>query len=169
MSYYTIFDQAEALLTSTTTSVMVSTDAVIVHNVGSSKKYQSTVGAVACTWPVTTNATTLTSGTAISPYGVTQLLFTPATALTSFAWQLQDPPAAGLGKILFMSSTTSSGNIVNFVSATAKTTAASNAAFVGFGTAATATVGGGTFVELTSISTSVWLVTGKSSANTYYA
>ena len=170
MSSYYSFDQAEALLTSTTTAAtMVSTDAIIVHNVATNKKFQTTPGALASQMLVTTNATTNTSGTAISPYGVTKLLFAPATALTSFAWQLQDPPSAGLCKIIYMSSTTSSGNIVNFVSATGLTSAISNAAFVAMGTAAAATVGGGTFIELTSVSTSVWLITGKSSANTFFA
>ena len=46
MSYYTKFADVEALLTSSTTSVLASTDALLVFNVASGKMYQTTVGAV---------------------------------------------------------------------------------------------------------------------------
>ena len=162
MSSYYSFDQAEALLTSTTTAAtMVSTDAIIVHNVATNKKWQTTPGAVAAQGFGTPSATTATSATVILPYGITQLVFAPATALTSFAWQLQDPPSAGLMKTLIQSTTTSTQNQVNFVSATGRSTDGQALVSVGFSNVGTP------YIELQSISTSVWAVVGRSAAGVH--
>ena len=161
MSSYYIFDEAEALLTSTTTSILGSTDTMIVHNAATNKKYQAPVGAIEAQGFVTVTATTLTSGTNIQPYGVTQLVFAAATALTSFAWQLADPPSAGLCKTFIQSTTTSTQNQVNFVSATGRSTDGQALVSIGFSNVGTP------YFELQSLSTSVWAVVGRSAAGTH--
>ena len=162
MSSYYIFDEAEALLTSTTTAAILgSTDTMIVHNNATNKKFQAPVGAIEAQGFVTVTATTNSSGTNIQPYGVTQLVFAAATALTSFAWQLADPPSAGICKTLIQSTTTSTQNQVNFVSATGRSTDGQALVSVGFSNVGTP------YFELQSLSTSVWAVVGRSSAGTH--
>ena len=169
MSWYTIFDEQEAVVTSTTTAAILNpADPVLVHNVATGKKFQTTVGAVACLQAInTTLATSLTTATALAPYGIS-IISAQATNLTSLGWALADPPVAGLAKTVICASSTSSGLIVTPVSATISTSAGSAGAFLGFGVAGAAAVGK-LYVELTSLSTSNWMVTGKSSAATYFA
>lgn len=150
MSWYTIFDQQEILLTSTTTSVSASTDALLIHNVGAAKKYQTTVGQVNALMNVSTSTSTATN---LPPYGLSFL--NPGTGGTTVAWLLTDPPVKGLVKTVWISSTTSTANTVATQGATIYTTA--NA------TAVSVTIqgsGAGGF-QLVSLSTAQWFLLGS--------
>lgn len=167
MSYYTKFADVEVFLTSTTTAnTLVSTDALLVTSVAAGQPRQTTPAAISTLQQVT-NATTNSSGTTILPYGVTTLTFAAATTVTSFSFgQLQDPPSVGLLKRLIGSTTTSSQNTVNTVSATIKSSSGTNQTGVGFGLAAAALTGI-PIIDLVSVSTSVWVVAQRTASCTF--
>ena len=155
MSFYTVFDVAESLITSTTTATatLVNTDAVLVHNVSSGKKFQSTIGQMGSMQAVSTSSST---GTLLPPYGTSFLqMGTAGTSATVFI--LADPPSKGLVKTVWFTSTTSTGNLVTcqgtgtFIYTTGANTANS---FNVQGSGA-----GG--VQLVAVSTAQWVLTGK--------
>ncbi len=153
MSYYTIFDQQEALITSTTTTVLASTDAVLIHSAGSGKKYQGTVGAVANLQAISTSSSTATT---LSPYGMSFLqMGTAGTSATQYI--LADPPAKGLTKTVFFTSTTSTANLVTCQgTATFIYTTGANT-----GNSFNVQGSGAGGVTLTSVSTTQWVLVGK--------
>ena len=148
MSFYTEFGVAESLLTSTTTAAtLASTDGILAWDVATNKPWQTTAGQVGSIMTVSTSSST---ATALQPYGMSVL-----TTASSAAWTLTDPPVKGLSKILFVSTTTSTNNQIVTQGATIQTTAANTA------TTITIQGSGAGFVDLTSVSTSVWLLGAK--------
>ena len=154
MSWYTVFDQNEALVTSTTTNnTLVSTDAVLVHSIAGNKKYQTTVGQIGNLEAISTSSST---ATILSPYGMSFLqMGTGGTSATHYI--LADPPSKGLTKTVWFTSTTSTANLVTcqgtgtFIYTTG---ANSGNSFNVQGSGA-----GG--VTLTSVSTTQWVLVGK--------
>ncbi len=154
MSYYTIFDQLEAVVTSTTTAAtLVASDPVLVHNNATGKKFQTTVGCFGSQQAISTSSST---GTNLPPYGVSFLqMGTGGTSATQYI--LNDPPSKGLLKIIYMSSTTSTANLIYCQSTgtVIYTTGANTANSINIQGAG---AGG---VTLTSVSTTQWLLLSK--------
>ena len=98
MSFYTIFDEQEVLLTSTTTTVIGSTDAVLVHSNVAGKKYQTTISALLAG---PSSLQTLTSSTAvnINSFGITN-----CTVGITGTYILSAAPAPGYVKTITSSS-----------------------------------------------------------------
>ena len=155
MSYYTKFADVEALLTSTTTaSIMASTDAVLVTSVSGGGPRQSTVGAVSCLQSVSTTSSTATT---LPNYGLSFLAMgTGGTSAT--AYLLADPTAKGLVKTVYFSSTTSTANLVTVVS-TGVTTIVSTGGSANVSVTVQGSGAGGFTLE--SLSTTVWVLTSK--------
>ncbi len=155
MSYYTVFDQVESLLTTTTTATLASTDLLIVHNAASGRKFATTVGALgplggSVTGAVASQATTLTTATNITPSGFTLL---KSTGASTSAWLLTDPTAVGQYKTIFCNSTTTSTNwSVTTVGASIQCTGGTSNNQIAFGSTATgAMVNFGTAVTMVSL------------------
>ncbi len=153
MSYYTVFD-TEAVVTSTTTNnTMIASDLVLVHSVAGNKKYQSTVGCFGSQQAISTSSST---GTNLPPYGVSFLqMGTGGSSATQFI--LNDPPSKGLLKIIYMSSTTSTANLIYCQSTgtTIYTTGAATANSINIQGA------GAGSITLTSVSTTQWALLAK--------
>ena len=169
MSYYTKYADVEALLTTTTTNTIASTDALVVFNVASGKMYQTTPVAVynasqaggsggGAAQILTTNST----GTNINNFGITLL---KSTAGTSSAWLLTDPTQPGQIKtIAFVSSTTSTNFAVNTVAASIESSLGFAGTLVNFGSTQTgAMVNAGQSVTLASLTNTSWIVIGRNS------
>ncbi len=156
MSYYTIFDQAEAVVTSTTTNAtLISTDAMLVHNLASGKKFQTVVGQVGALQAISTSSST---ATVLPPYGLSFLqMGTAGTSATQFI--LADPPSKGLVKTIFMTSTTSTYNVI-LTQSTGAQIFSSGTALLTSNTINIQGAGSGG-VTLQSISTSAWVLLGK--------
>lgn len=162
MSYYTKFADVEPLLTSTTTTVLASTDAILVFNQASQKYYQATVGALgllggSMTGALASQATTLTTATNITNSGFT---FVKSTGASTSNWLLSDPTAIGQTKTIFCNSTTTSTNWgVTTVTASIQCTAGTSANQINFASTATgAMVNFGQSVTLVSQTTTSWIV-----------
>lgn len=153
MSFYTQFNNAEAVVTSTTTSILLASDPALIYSANQKHAVQSTVGSVATLWPVKT-ATVNTTATNLSNYGQTII-----TSSSSAAYILNDPTVAGLVVSIYNSSTTSTVNSVTGQSATFGTTEAAAAVTLRFSTGAAS-------FELVAASTSAWLCTGRTVAGT---
>lgn len=158
MSWYTVFDQLETTLTSssTATAVLSPTDLTIVHNNATGRKFAVPVRDIANPG-VATIATTLTTATNIGPTGITLL---KSTGGTSCDWLLTDPSGPGYVKTLaFVSSTTSTRFSVSPVAASIQSTAGLSGTMVNFGTTATGTfINAGQSVTMVSLSTTSWAV-----------
>ena len=159
MSWYTIFDEQESLLTSSTTTVLGSTDVVLVHSYVDGRKHQVPV-AVVGSGGTATISSCLTTATAIPNVGITLL---KSTAGSSAAWTLTDPTAAGQVKTLaFVSSTTSTMFSVTTVAASIQSSAGFSGTFVNFGSTQTgAMVNAGNAVTMVSLSSTAWQVIGS--------
>ncbi len=159
MSYYTVFDQVESLLTTTTTAAtLASTDLLIVHNAATGRKFAVTAGTLGPLGGLTAvQATTLTSATNLTPTGTS---FIKSTGGSTAAWLLTDPTAIGQVKTIFCNSSTTSTNWqVNTVAASIQCTGSSSANQIAFGSTATgAFVNFGTSVTLVSQTTTSWIV-----------
>lgn len=156
MSYYTKFADVESLLTSTTTgTVMASTDAILVAKSTSGVPFQTTPGQVGGFQTITTATST---ATVLPPYGLS--LISLGTAGTSgTGWLIQDPPTRGLVKTVWCTTSTSTATAFT-VQSTAVTSIMTTAATT---TATVVTVqgsGAGGFT-LVSLSTSQWVLIGK--------
>jgi len=164
MSSYYIFDEVEALLTSTTTATLQSTDAVILHSVSSNKKYQSTPGAINAQEQVTFATTTQSTTTFVTNYGTT--IF-KSTGGSSAVWVLADPTSVGVTKTLVLGTTTTSTNYsIVPQSATIGSTAAAGGSLVNLGSTATGSNQANS-VTLTAQTTSLWLVISKNGTAIY--
>ncbi len=154
MSYYTVFDQVESVLTATSTAAtLVAADAVLVHNFSSGRKFQTVVGSVGSQQAISTSSST---GTNLPAYGVSFLqMGTGGSSATQFI--LNDPPSKGLLKIIYMSSTTSTANLIYCQSTgtTIYTTGAATANSINIQGA------GAGSITLTSVSTTQWALLAK--------
>ncbi len=154
MSYYTVFDEVESILTATSTAAtLVAADAVLVHNFSSGRKFQTVVGSVGSQQAISTSSST---GTNLPAYGVSFLqMGTGGTSATQYI--LNDPPSKGLVKIIYMSSTTSTANLIYCQSTgtVIYTTGANTANSINIQGAG---AGG---VTLTSVSTTQWVLLSK--------
>jgi hypothetical protein len=148
MSWYTIFDQQESLLTSTTTNTIASTDALIIHNVASGKKYQTTPSAVAqAPWSSIQSLTSASTATNILPSGITTI-----ASSNALQFLLTAPSGAGQFKVITSSSTA----VVTVLCSAANllSSGGSNGSQFIFNGAGAAISGGA--VELVSIGTTRW-------------
>jgi hypothetical protein len=155
MSYYTKFADVEALLTSTTTgTVIASTDAVLITSVSGGRPFQTTPGQIGCIQSVSTTSSTATT---LPNYGLSFIpLGTAGTSAT--AWLLADPTAKGLVKTVYFSSTTSTANLVTVVS-TGVTTIVSTGGSANTSVTVQGSGAGGFTLE--AMSTTVWVLTSK--------
>jgi hypothetical protein len=170
MSFYTKFADVEPLLSSTsssTTTVLGSTDVTLVFNNASGKYFQATIGSLSnagygaagviltSTTTGVTVATTNTTGTNINAYGLTRLL---STGGSSCSWLLNDSTSPGSVKtLIFHSSTTSTLYAVTFQTNTCVSTGAAAGTLINFAsTASGALVNFGQGVDLIALSTSQW-------------
>ena len=164
MSSYYIYDEVEALLTSTTTSILGSSDALIVHNVATNKKYQTTPGSVSAQEQVTFASTLTSTTTLISPYGTT--IF-KSTGGSSAVWVLADPTSVGLTKTLVLGTTTTSTYYTIIPqSATIGSTAAAGGSLINLGSTATGSNQANS-VTVTAQTTALWLVISKNGSAIY--
>jgi len=163
MSFYTVFEQNEVLLTSTTTTVMGSTDLAIVHSNSANKKYMTTLGAASAQGAVQSVTTATGAGTifpSLLPYG-TSIITAAATGGVNI---MPAPPAAGIYKSIMMGATsTSTGfQIISSSSASCQiyTTGTSTNTIVP--RLQTLLGQNSAYIDLISLSTSAWQVTGMS-------
>ena len=120
MSWYTIFDEQEGLLTSTTTTVISPADYVLVHSNTDQKKHKALVGGIQGFTPFTTSTSTAAPIPAVSG----SVVVTAATSNAAIAeFMLSTPAAAGIVMNFFNSSSTSTfiaiqseSTVVNFFS-----------------------------------------------------
>ena len=172
MSFYTKFADVETLITSTTTgataaAAIASTDALLVVSQQLGKPMQTTPAAILQSGygsaavaaqgsvPAANVATTNTTATAISAYGLTRLL---STGGSSCSWLLNDSTSPGSVKtLIFHSSTTSTLYSVSFQTNTCVSTGAAAGTLINFASTATgAFVNFGQGVDLIALSTSQW-------------
>lgn len=149
------FHYGHTIVTSTagsSTTLLSPDDPVLVHSSGNDFTGNAYVGGISCLVKVT-QATSATTGTNISSYGVTTL---GSSSGPITAWLLDAPRRSGVVKVI-TSIATSTANTV-----TTESTASAN--FVStstwLGTTITFQVPGDT-VQLVSLSTSQWLVTDR--------
>lgn len=153
MSYYTKFADVESLLTSSTTTVMASTDAVLAFSISAGKPYQSTVGAVAAGPQPLQSLTSATTATNAVPWGITTI-----NSSNALSYLLTAPPAAGYEKTLVTSSTA----VITVVcsGASLSSTGAINGTQFIFNSGGAAISGGG--ISLASVGTTRWVTLGYS-------
>lgn len=149
MSFYTVFDSDTVVTSTTTANLMAATDPVLIHSSATKRKAQSTVGSVATLWPTSTSSSTATN---LPNFG--QIVLTSAS---SVAWIINDPSQKGQLVSIFNTSSTSTNNVVLTNTATIIATDTQTGVSVQFQKS-------GTYAEMTSLSTSVWMVTGRSAA-----
>lgn len=152
MSFYTIFDVAEVVASTTTTAGLMSpNDPILIHSTALKHKAQSTIGAVTTLWGVTSVATTTGP---ISSAGVFVL---PSTGVgDTFTWGLADPSQKGQNVFFYNTTTTSTALTLTPISATISGSESTN------GTATSFVFRGGPgSVELMALSTAAWLVVSR--------
>jgi hypothetical protein len=150
---------------------MSSTDSILLFNQAANKYFQTTpatlanagYAAVGSTGMVLTStttggvsvATTNTTATAVSAYGLTRLL---STGGSSCSWLLNDSTSPGSVKtLIFHSSTTSTLYAVSFQTNTCVSTGAAAGTLINFASTATgAMVNFGQGCDLIALSTSSW-------------
>jgi hypothetical protein len=159
MSFYTKFADVESLLTATSTTVLNSTDSILVFSGTDGRMHQTTVGNI-YGGGAPTVATTNTTATTISNNGLTLL---KSTGGSSVSWLLADPTAAGQVKTLvFASSTTSTLYAVAPVSASIQSSASFSGVLINFASTGTGSMlNSGNAVTLISLSSTAWLVMGR--------
>lgn len=169
MSYYTKFQDVETLLTSSSTgTIMGSTDVLLGFSNTSKTPVQVTVGSIGLLGGTYGNntpasvgaasvATTNTTATNIPNTGLTLL---KSTGGSSSQWLLTDPTAVGQVKqLIFLSSTTSTQYVVQTVAASIQCTGGSSANLINFASTATgAYVNWGQGITMVSVSTTAWIV-----------
>ena len=162
MSYYSIFDEQEPVVTSTSTggTILQSADIILVHSTVSGRKAQSTIGSAQSLAAVTFATTAQSTTTFVSPYGTT--IF-KSTGGSSAVWVLSDPPTVGLIKTLvFGSSSTSTNFGIVPQSATISAPQVAASSLVNLGSTGTSQNWGNS-ATLTAQTTSLWVVTAHSS------
>ncbi len=163
MSYYTRFADVESLLTSSTTTVLGSTDSLLVFSANDGKYHVTTVGAVGTAaggyGGLATQATCLTTATNLANTGLSLIKSTTGTTCN---WLLTDPTAANQVKIILCNTTTTSTNFtVSTVAASIQCTGSTSANLIDFGsTSIGALVNFGQSVTLLSLTSTTWLVVG---------
>jgi hypothetical protein len=155
MSFYTKFADVESLLTATSTTVLGSTDALLVFSGTDLRMHQTTVASVY--GGGASVATTNTTATAIGNTGLTLL---KSTGGSSSSWTLSDPTAANQIKtIAFVSSTTSTNFNVTTVAASIASSAGFSGTLINFGSTQTgAMCNTGQSVTLASLTSTQWVV-----------
>ena len=160
MSYYTKFADVEALLTSTTTATLASTDALLVTSVSQGHPYQTTPGAVAqMPWTGIQSLTSASTATNILPTGITVL-----ASSNAISYLLTAPSAAGVFKII-TSTSTAVVTVVCSAAGLMSSGSAQGSQFI-FNSAGAAVSGGA--VELVSVGSTRW-VAYNSGAITIYS
>ncbi len=100
MSYYTIFDQVEPTITTTTTNIMSAADVMLIHSSVTSRKAQIPLGQLTAgpqTVQILTSATTATNAV---PFGITVI-----NSSNALSYLLTAPTGAGIIKTITTSST----------------------------------------------------------------
>lgn len=113
MSIYK-FQDSETVVTTTTTGVLAATDPILVWSSSRARTSQTTVGAISGL-DLVTAATSGSSATLLTPYGLTTLGSTQSTNGTSNIWVLPAPATTGQ-YVCLMSVSTSTNNQVTTAS-----------------------------------------------------
>ncbi len=162
------WQDSETVVTSTTTSLLKSSDPVLINSANQGgRAAQATVGTIATLWPVSTSTST---ATVMLPYGVISL--TPGS--TTQTWVLSTATQIGqCVTLLYNCTSTSSQNAIS-TNSTAAMTFASTETYAG--TTLTFNQVPKAYYELTAMTVStatgifinpnVWMVTGRSAAGT---
>ena len=161
MSFYTKFQDVEALLTSTTTTVLASTDAVLVFSQSASKPYQSTVSALLSAPTGGTAFQSLTSSTAvnINGFGVTNLgVSITGTYILS--------AAASPGVLKTITSSTTGTITITCSGATLSSTGAINGSTITMTGAAAQIVGSITLMSVGTTPSTRWIPIAYQAAST---
>ena len=168
MSYYTKFMDLEATVTASASSTgasgatLLSTDSLIVFNSGPGKVNQVPLGsisALSAVQAVTTSTGTGTTFPSITPFGISII----TAAATGGVNIIPAPPSAGLYKCIAMAATSTStgfqvicgsSNVAIFTTGTSTNTIVPRLQIL-FGQ-------NSAYVDLVSLSTAAWSVTGQS-------
>ena len=105
MSYYTKFADVEALLTSSTTTVLASTDALLAFSVSAGKPYQTTVGAVSALAGQASGGGAFQSLTSSTAVNITATGFTNLGVAITGTYILSAAPGPGFVKTITSSTT----------------------------------------------------------------
>ena len=150
MSYYTKFQDVETVITSSSTAnLLKATDPVLVYSSALTHHAQTTLSQFNSLMGVSTSSSTA------SPLANNGMSVINSAAVASY--QLADPAQKGQVIFIFNSSTTSTAITVTPISATisASESTAGQASAIVF-------KAGPASIELTALSTSLWLATGRS-------
>lgn len=156
MSWYTIFDEQESVISSTTTSVMGATDVLLGHSYVTGKKHQIPVQSALAgpeTLQVLTSATTATN---LNPFGVTSIQSSNALSF------LMSAPLANntsYSKIVVTTSTAVITVVCSGASLYSTGSGAGGSQFI-FNSAGASLAGGG--ISLASVGTTRWVTVGYS-------
>ncbi len=159
MSYYTKFADVESLLTSTTTTVLGSTDSLLVFSATDGKYHVTTVGAVGLVGPSLQTLTSASTATNIVPGGLTII-----QSSNALSYLLTQAPGPGFTKTI-TSSTTAVITIVCSL-ATLSSSEALNGTQVIMGSAGAFYPGGITLVSVGTSPSTRWLLTSRSTGLT---
>lgn len=158
------FQDSEVVVTSTSTSILQSSDPILVYSSQQGRAAQSTIGSISAQETVTFATTTQSTTVLVSPYGTT--IF-KSTGGSSAVWVLADPPSVGVTKTLVLGTTTTSTYYTIIPqSAVIGSTAINGGSLVNLGSTATASNQANS-VTLTAQTTSLWLVISKNGTAIY--
>ncbi len=159
MSYYTKFADVEGLLTSTTTTVLGSTDALLVFSNSDLKMHQTTVGAVGVVGPTAQTLTSASTGTNIVPGGLTII-----QSSNALSYLLTAAPGPGFIKTITSSSTA----VITIVCslATLSSSEVLQGTQIVMGSAGAFYPGGITLVSVGTVPSTRWLLTSRSTGLT---
>ncbi len=152
MSYYTKFVDVESQLTSSTTTVLGSTDLALVFSVTDGKYHTSQVGQLAAGGGLQT-LTSATTATNITPSGMTTI-----NSSNALSYLLTAPLGSGFVKTIVTSSTAVI-TVVTSLASLSSTGAINGTQFI-LNSAGAAISGGG--ISLASVGTTRWVTVGYS-------
>ena len=151
MSWYTIFDEQESLLSTTSTgATLASTDALLIHNVGAGKKFQTTPRDITSMAGVAVQTlTSASTATNINYFGLTVI-----QSSNALQYVVSAPAVPGIYKTI---TTTSTATITVLCSGASLTSsgAGSGSQFV-FNSAGGSVVGSG--ASMVSVGTTRWVM-----------
>lgn len=164
MSEYTITNEASVTASATSTgssgATMLATDAIPVFNTAIGKLSQSTVGSVSAMNAVQSISSSTTAGfVTVAPYGISII----TAAATGGVAIMPAPPSAGLSKIIAMAATSTStgfqvicgsSSVAIFTTGTSTNTIVPRLQVL-FGQ-------NSAYIDMMSLSTSAWSITGFS-------
>jgi len=153
MSYYTVFDEVEPTITSSTTSAMGGTDVVLIHSAVTSRKAQTSIAALLCGPESLQTLTSATTATNLVPWGMTTI-----QSSNALSYLLTAPLGAGYQKTIATSSTAVI-TVVCSGASLSSTGAISGTQFI-LNSAGAALSGGG--ISLASVGTTRWITLGYS-------